>query len=247
MPKLIPIDHNTGRPTKKNRGSGHLYTEMRKRILSLELPPGTELDETTLAEEYGISRTPVREALIRLSTDSLIILVPNHSPRVAPLELSDIRVFNESLQLCQRIVSRWAAGRRTSKDLDTIDQYRLQHKEAVRRGNIDELVEANRGFHSAIGAACGNPYFAATYDRLLYDGMRLVRIAMTVDNQDTQGPIIDYLNKTTDEHDELLSAIRLQDLDKAEALAGDHAKDGMSRIADYILSTMAVSIDLSSI
>jgi len=232
---------------KKSRGSVQLYSEIRKNILSLEIAPGTELDEVTLAKQFGISRTPVREALIRLSADNLILMVPNHSPRVAPLDLTDIRLYDEALQLCQRIVTRWAADRRTSSELETINHFQEQHARAVRRNDINELVESNRAFHSAIGAACGNPYFASTYDRLLNDGMRLIRIAMSTNQQNSTNTLTDYLKLTVDEHAEMVTAIEQQDSDKAESIAHLHASKGMSRIADYLSSHLASEIDLKSI
>lgn len=221
-----------------------LYDEIRKSILSLELPPGTELDETTLAKQYGISRTPVREALIRLSSDNLIILVPNRSPRVAPLDITDIRVFNEALQLCQRIVTRWAAERRSADELATIDHYREKYVEAVGQNDRVQLVEANRAFHASIGSACGNAYFAATYDRLLNDGMRLIGIAMSSNQQNPITSISDYLSLTMKEHDDMVAAIRNQEPDKAEALADSHAREGILRISDYLSHHLADSINL---
>ncbi len=221
-----------------------LYDEIRKRILSLELPPGAELDETTLAKQYGISRTPVREALIRLSSDNLIILVPNRSPRVTPLDITDIRVFNEALQLCQRIVTRWAAERRSAADLESIEQCRAQYARVAAQGGKEALVEANRAFHAAIGAACGNQYFTATYDRLLNDGMRLIGIAMSSGQQFPASSLNSYLALTAREHDDMVAAIRQQEPDRAEALASSHASEGISRVADYLSQHLADTIDL---
>ncbi|NOX39111.1 MAG: GntR family transcriptional regulator [Alphaproteobacteria bacterium] len=241
--KIGPDESRTGIIRKKN-GMRLLYDEIRKRILSLELAPGAELDETTLARQYGISRTPVREALIRLSSDNLIVLVPNRSPRVASLDITDIRIFNEALQLCQRIVTRWAAERRTAEDLELIEQCRAQYAWAAKQGSKGVLVEANRAFHAAIGTACGNQYFAATYDRLLNDGMRLIGIAMSSGEQFPASSLTDYLALTASEHDEMVAAIRAQEPDRAETLANNHASEGISRVADYLAHTLADTIDL---
>src|SRR5262245_46033781 len=76
--------------TKRAKGTGwkSVYDTLRTEILSLELPPGQLLDETTLAERFDLSRSPVREALIRLSSEELVVTLPNRSTIVAPIEIA---------------------------------------------------------------------------------------------------------------------------------------------------------------
>ena len=90
---------------KMEKGSGWrtVYESLRRDILSLELRPGQLLDETSLADRFNLSRSPVREALIRLSGDDLVTILPNRSTIVSPLEISSIPKYVEALDLAQRI------------------------------------------------------------------------------------------------------------------------------------------------
>src|SRR5688572_6773470 len=99
------------KPVKRSKGAGaeHAYQELRERILSLSLAPGADLEESVLVATLGMSRTPVREAIIRLASDGLVTLTPNRGARVAPISLDEIRAFFEALDLCQRAVTRLAA------------------------------------------------------------------------------------------------------------------------------------------
>ena len=85
--------------TKRPKGSGSrwAYETIRNRILSLELAPGAGLDEQELIASLGVSRTPIREALIQLSAEGLVEMLPNRGARVAKIDLPGVREFFEAL------------------------------------------------------------------------------------------------------------------------------------------------------
>ena len=76
------------------RGSGvqTVYEQLRQSIVSLELPPGSALDEVRLSQQFGLSRTPVREALVRLMGDGLVTLLSNRTTIVAPIDFGKLPV-----------------------------------------------------------------------------------------------------------------------------------------------------------
>lgn len=98
-------------------GGLRVYSEVRERILNMRLAPGEELSEPDLVREFGVSRTLVREALIRLDSEGLAVLLPNRRARVAPLDLANTRELFEAMEICLRVTARWAAFRRTDRDL----------------------------------------------------------------------------------------------------------------------------------
>src|SRR3990167_3743588 len=108
-------EHRIGRP--KGTGSQRVYDDLRVRILRLELAPGEHLDENALVRAYGVSRTPVREALIRLRSEGLVNLLPNRGARVVSLDVHDIPQMFEAIELCMRVTVRWATARRSEADL----------------------------------------------------------------------------------------------------------------------------------
>ena len=113
-----PPSWRIGRP--KGIGTQRVYAQVREDIIGLRLPPGADLDEASLEERFGVSRTPVREALIRLASEGLIVLLPNRGARITHIDISDVPQLFEALELCQRATIRWAAERRTPADISEL-------------------------------------------------------------------------------------------------------------------------------
>src|SRR5215510_6423478 len=97
-----PKRNGVGRP--RGTGAQMVFDKLRERILSLELAPHADIDELDLVKEFKVSRTPVREALIRLSSEGLVELLPNKGPRVASLDANEVPQILEALELAQRTV-----------------------------------------------------------------------------------------------------------------------------------------------
>ncbi len=79
-------------PIRQPRGQGvqYVYEHLRDQIWRLELRPGSKLDEASVVRSLGVSRTPVREAIVRLASEHLVNLLPNRGAQVAPLDLLDL-------------------------------------------------------------------------------------------------------------------------------------------------------------
>lgn len=202
----------------KGTGARFAYETLRDEILSLALEPGQLLDETTLAERFGMSRSPVREALIRLAGDDLVVTLSNRSTIVAPIDLQSFPKYVEALDIAQRMNTRLAAELRTETDLASMAQRQKAFEAAVKTRDHLEMSEANKQFHMAIAAAGRNPYLSAFYERLLDQGRRMLHLHF------------DYLERThdgillTDEHAEMMEAIRLRDVERADLLAHAHTR-----------------------
>src|SRR5688500_10903535 len=101
----------------KGTGVKNVYETLRSEILTLALAPSQMLDETTLAERFGMSRSPIREALIRLAGENLVVTLPNRSTIVAPIEIAGFPKYVEALDIAQRMNARLAAALRSEEDL----------------------------------------------------------------------------------------------------------------------------------
>src|SRR3954447_15395525 len=124
----------------KGTGRQFAYDFLRKRILTLEYAPGETLDEVRLVEQMGVSRTLVREAIITLSTEDLVELLPNRSARVAGFDLRSVRAFHEALELNQRAVTCWAAIRSSASHHRAIRQTRLAFERAAKARDGDAMI-----------------------------------------------------------------------------------------------------------
>ncbi len=228
MPPTIPPPDEVEPKRAKGTGVRFAYDSLRDEILSLTLAPGALLDETTLAERFGMSRSPVREALIRLAGEELVVTLANRSTIVAPIDIQSFPKYVEALDIAQRMNTRLAAELRTETDLATIAKRQRDFVAAVKTRNHLAMSEANRAFHMAIAHAGRNPYLSAFYDRLLNQGRRMLHLHFEFLEKGQGGLLL------TDEHDEMLDAIRQRDVERADQLAHAHTRQFQHNFIDFM-------------
>jgi DNA-binding GntR family transcriptional regulator len=199
---------------KRTRGSGAatVYEQLRSDILSLRLEPGTLLDETELAARFRLSRSPVREALIRLAAEGLVQTLRNRSSVVAPFDLGTVPSYLDAIELMYRLTARLAALNRRAADLAAIQQLQKEHSAAVKRRDTLETIRLNYAFHEAIGKAGGNAFYLAWLRNLLDQGQRIIGLYL----HDVGEHLDSHENS---EHGPIVRAIERQDADAAEEAA----------------------------
>jgi DNA-binding GntR family transcriptional regulator len=138
------------------------YREIRRRILDNEYPPAHQVLEHELAAELGMSRTPVREALIRLKNEEFIQIIPRHGMRVVPLSLDELRDVYEVLTALElTAIERLIRSGPDSKALSRLDQSIDAMEHAVKQRDTDARVRAIERFHRALIDLCGNARLAS--------------------------------------------------------------------------------------
>lgn len=227
---------------KHAKGSGwkYVYQTLHDEILALALAPGQLLDETTLAERFGMSRSPVREALIRLSGDELVVTLANRSTIVAPIDILAFPKYVEALDIAQRMNTRLAAALRSEADLRLIARRERDFAAAVRTGNHLKMSETNMAFHMAVAAAGRNPYLASFYERLLNQGRRMLHLHFDFLEQTHDGYLL------TDEHADMLEAIRARDVDLADRLAHAHTRQFRDNFVEFLKTNYLTQVPLES-
>lgn len=230
----------------KGTGVRHAYDAIRSRIVSLDLTPGADLDEVRLVQDLGLSRTPVREALVRLAAEGLVVMLPNRTARVAPLGLQDVKEHLEAFELVQRIATRFAARRRSDSDLDAMERHCATFDNAVAAADVPAMIEANWNLHQAIGAAAGNRHIQRYYEQLLTDGLRIANLAMGHSFYEDAHQRAAHVRNIQKEHRQILAAIRAGDADKAEALATSHSQLARKRTAAFLSLSLANEVALKA-
>ena len=129
------------------------YDVLRDEILDLTLPPGSPVDEATLAERFAMSRTPIREALVRLEGEGLVVTLPNRSTVVANIDFANLNAFFDALTLMYRVTTRLAAEFHSDPDLQRIRAKQAVFATAVAAGDELAMIACNRDFHVAIAEA----------------------------------------------------------------------------------------------
>jgi DNA-binding GntR family transcriptional regulator len=215
---------------KRSKGMGvrFAYETLRDEILTLQLQPGAVVDETSVADRLGMSRSPVREAIIRLAGEDLVVALSNRSTVVAPIDVQSFPRYVDALDIAQRMNTRLAAELRSDQDLAAMDRRQKDFVAAVRKGDHLAMSDANKRFHMAIAAAGQNPYLAAFYERLLNQGRRMLHLHFAYLEQGHEGVLL------TDEHDAMIRAIRARDIAQADALAQAHTRQFRDNFMHYM-------------
>ncbi len=226
-------------PTDRKRGSGVklVYEMLRAEILSLALSPGSTIDEVQLAERFGMSRTPIREALVRLASEGLVETLPNRSTLVANIDVLNLNPFFDAITLMYRVTTRLAAQHHRPEDLEVIRARQTEFAAAVLAQDALAMIATNRQFHAAIAEAGRNPYYCGLFVRLLDDGRRLLRLYYQ--SFDDRLPE-EYVH----EHEEMIDAIAGGDVARADALARAHADQIVRQIQRLVAADNRQDIPL---
>ncbi|WP_422075628.1 GntR family transcriptional regulator [Tranquillimonas rosea] len=212
---------------KRGQGVATVYDTIKREILELRMAPGSPVDETKLTERFGMSRTPIREALVRLVGDGLVVTLPNRSTIVAPIDFFELPQFFDALTLMYRVTTRLAATHRSQDEIARIRELRDGYAAAVAEKDVSRMIEVNRDFHAEIARAGKNHYYTELFERLLDEGRRLLRFYYSSFNDEL--PEI-YL----DEHDRMVAAIEARDVTAADEIAHAHADQIVRQIQSYI-------------
>ncbi|NIF20007.1 MULTISPECIES: GntR family transcriptional regulator [Pantoea] len=232
-------------PTQKETGAVRVYGVLRDEILTMKLAPGSAIDEVSLAERFTLSRSPIREALVRLSADGLVTMLPNRSTVVSPMNFSQIPEFLDALDLVQRVITRLAAMHRTEAQLIAIRKAEVAYEKAlkicVKNGNSQGMIEKNYDYHMAIAEAAHNSYFTDVYRRLLEEGRRMLHLHFQFQTLDE--------HKTADQigsdHSLITNAIEARDVELAEKYAHQHAAQFRGRFMQFLNRNLTSDVQIN--
>ena len=187
----------------------------------------TCLTKSVSASKFNLSRSPVREALIRLASEGLVTTLPNKSTMVTPLRFEEYPDYIDALDLLQRVTTRLAAEHRTAPQLAVIRVHQDAFEAAVSQGDVLAMIEANRNFHVSIAEAADNRYLTDQLARLLDEGRRFLRLYFR--SFDDSLP-----SELNDEHYQIIASIEARDAEWAERIAHAHTNQVSGRFLDYM-------------
>lgn len=137
------------------------YEAVKRRILDNEYPPGFQILEQALALQLGLSRTPVREALLRLQAEGLVEIVPRHGMRVLPLSIADMQEIYDVLTSLEPMAVLLVARRKPLREeLAPLEEAVRDMERALRADDRERWAEADERFHWHLLALCGNKRLA---------------------------------------------------------------------------------------
>lgn len=207
--------------------SQNAYTEIRHRIVTLALAPGTLVSEAELRDALNIGRTPIREALQRLAREKLVTIVPRRGVFVTDVDLTDLSRLFEVRAPLEALACRLAATRGTAADWERMERWFDLLDDPARAMS---LIDIDHQCHRAIYAAADNPYLADTLSIYYVLSLRLWHYAL---------PEIHDLRAALDEHRAIAHALRAGDGARAGTLMTDHIQSFQREIATALVGRLA--------
>lgn len=216
-PAATPDSHSGSTPeavpAKQPPAADRVYGHVKRGVLERRYEGGTLLTEGELAEAVGVSRTPVREALLRLEVEGLIRLYPKKGALVLPVSAQEIADVVETRQLVEAHAVRKALPASAAL-IERLEELLEQQKRQAAEGDLAGAAVSDRCFHAEIVRSAGNQILSRLYDQLRD---RQLRMGVAVMHAHP-----DRIAKTLTEHEELLAALRAGDADGVVALVHRH-------------------------
>lgn len=205
--------------------------DLQRRILVQDLEPGSHLDETVIAETYGISRPPLREILRQLEGEGYVRLYAQRGAQVAPMTHKTLRNFFVAAPMVYAAVTRLAAEHARPNQIEQLKGIQRLFRAAIRDGDTAQRALMNQRFHAAIGEMSDNEYLTPSLRRLLIDH---TRIGMTFYNHRNQA-LAERRAIAADQHDQIIAAIEAGDADAAADLAIAHWELSRTDIERFVM------------
>jgi DNA-binding GntR family transcriptional regulator len=212
--------------------SYEVYTEVKRRILDLRMPPGSAFTEGELVADLNVSKTPIREALARLRQENLVDAMARSGYVVTPVTVKDARDLMGLRTLLEGEAASLAATRGTDlenlKELEKLCQASYSPKD---RSSVVKFLAANFDFHMAIGRLSGNARLIDALQQVLEQLERIMHLGLTATNR---------ADEIVHEHTDLVNAILSGDADKAREVAVSQGHSSQRMVLEALLASDVV-------
>jgi len=204
--KTIILPSGAPAPAKAESLTQQVYDNLKEEILTAERAPGETVAEPELARRYGVSKTPIREALRLLLQDGWVTALPRKGYLIRPLALEDVREVFALRQMLEPELAAETARRRTDEQLRRLSA--LVEHQAESTNQLAEALLAARQFHMLIAEAAGNSRAVRMLEALLDEVRRLHYLMPQLENHITSTDEVDA-------HRDLVEALVRRDADEA--------------------------------
>ena len=190
-----------------------VYEELKMQILKGSIIPGTRMMEVELAEEMGVSRTPIREAIRKLEKEGLVTIEPRRGAYASMISTEDMVEILEVRQDLEGLAAYFAADRMTDEKMEELREVSNCYNEAVKSGKMEDMIKYDTRFHHIIVESCRNKILVQMIEQLQELVLRFRYIYYDNFRRAENMP---------DEHEAIVAAISEGNADKARAAADIH-------------------------
>ena len=220
MARLQPIDLDTYQPLREA-----VCETLRDAIRTGILEPGERLMEVQLAEELGISRTPVREAIRKLEQEGYVIMMPRRGTYVSDISTNDVKEIFEIRSALESLATGLAARRIEPEELETLQNLLIEIEGYIIENDMEKIVETDIKFHGLLYKVSRNERLVSIISNLKEQLARFRTLSMSYPGR---------LQETLEEHSEMVEAIANGDVSAARDAAEHH----MERAEKTLLKAM---------
>jgi DNA-binding GntR family transcriptional regulator len=228
MPSVLP-DKITDAPRLMRDG---IYDRIRDEILSCALAPGAQFHEQDLAQRYAVSKSPIRDALLRLQEQNLVEVLPRRGYRVRPVSVADALEMYEMRLLYERACAARTIDHASDADIARLDAFRTSPAGT----DLAEWIAYNRRFHITLAGLCGNMRLARAAIDIIEHFDRLTYVSVTSTDS---GPAAG-LQQFVAEHVAIIDALKARDKRQVAALIREHTESSRKRTIEAIANPAIV-------
>jgi DNA-binding GntR family transcriptional regulator len=179
------------------------FSDIKKRVLTLDLSPGSALDEVALSELYELSRTPMRDVFHRLAGEGYVALESNRGASVSSMDLATMRGFFQTAPMIYAAVARLATEHANQAQISTLKKIQQSFTRAVQKHSTIDMAMQNHRFHEHMGDMAASPYLTPSLGRLLIDHTRMAQRFYRVNHEASESRV----SLACEQHDAMIDSI----------------------------------------
>lgn len=218
--RLIPVKLDTYKPLREV-----VFEALREAIINGSLRPGERMMEIQLAEQLGVSRTPVREAIRKLELEGFVVMIPRKGAYVAGISLKDIADVFEVRAALEALAAGLAAERITAEELEELERMLVRKAECIESNNLEELIEVDTLFHEAMYKASRNEKLKQIIHNLREQIQRFRSTSLSTPGR---------MKEALEEHKKIVEAISERNVVLAQELAQEHIENAENSMLEAL-------------
>jgi len=218
--RLFPVTLDNYKPLREI-----VFETLREAIINATLKPGERLMEIQMAEEMGVSRTPVREAIRKLELEGFVVMIPRKGAYVAGISMKDIADVFEIRTAMEGLAAGLAAERITEEEMESLERILVKIGEYVQNNDLEKLIEADTEFHEILFKASRNERLVQIVSNLREQIQRFRTASLSTPGR---------MKYALEEHKKIVEAVSERNVELAQALAREHIENAENSMLEVL-------------
>ncbi len=214
------------------------YNLLKEKIITLEFGPGKPLDEKKIEKDFGLGRTPFREAILKLEADNLVDVFPGKGTYVKQITLKGVRDLLQALLAMERATIELTILNITPEQIAEIRSINEQIKESIRKRDSIHITDFNSQFHRLIAKASDNEYLSTYIQKIRVEEQRLAFLCFSKEVSVTY-PLKEHFEQVNQQHSNIITYIEKRDAQRLDEELVNHNRLFQRRIFGYLESYLS--------